>query len=128
MSRVDIGAVAEYAFAAQALARGLTPNWPSVETQPYDMICAAPDGLYKVQVKGSQTKGPVIRINVRKKAGGRHTGAYAHTDFDLLAVHLFEYDLWYIIPIDKVKADMRIRPADPACKWHRFKEAWTLLK
>jgi hypothetical protein len=127
MDKIDLGAVAEYAFASELLARGITPNWPSTETKAYDMIADTPSGsLHKCQVKGTKGRGPKIRMNIRRRSdGGR---GYSPDEVDLIAIRLFEYDLWYLIPTDKIMKDMVIRPADPSCKWHRFKAAWHLLK
>jgi hypothetical protein len=128
MSIIDLGAVAEYDFASQLLARGIIPAWPSTETQPYDMIAICEKGLHKVQVKGTNHRGPTVRAHVAMRAGKGKSRAYTKADIDFVVIKLFEYDLYYIIPVEKIVKDMRIKPADPACKWQRFKNAWSLLK
>lgn len=128
MSNIDVGAVAEYAAASELLARGITPCWPSVETQPFDILAVTAKNQYRVQVKGSQHKGPTVRVHVAKRAGKGKDRAYTKEDIDFVVIRLFEYDLYYIIPVERAVKDMRLKPADPACKWHRYKGAWSLLK
>lgn len=128
MSRVDIGAVAEYSTASELLARGIVPAWPSVETQPYDMIAITDKRRHRVQVKGCLHKGPKVRVCVAMRNGKNGIKAYTKNDIDFVIIRLFEFDLYYIIPVEKVMKDMLIKPANQDCRWQKYKENWALLK
>lgn len=128
MSRVDVGAVAEYSVASELLARGIVPAWPSVETQPYDMIGIADRRLYRIQVKGVMHKGPSVRASVAMRNGKGKLRAYTKQDVDFIIIRLFEFGLHYVIPVEKCQKDMRIKPGSPDCRWNKYKENWSLLK
>lgn len=93
------------------------------------MIADAEKGLYRIQVKGTQSKGPKVRMCIQRRQGkANRPRGYNVEEVDFIVIHLFEYALWYIVPVDKIIKDIVIKPEDPACRWHRYKNAWHLLK
>lgn len=131
MPKPDIGAASEYAFAAEMLARGYVPAWPSVETQPYDMVVDTGKNLWKVQVKGSnkttyKTKG-FIDFHFRKRVGKR-TRTYNKKDIDFIVFHIHGTQHWYLFPVEEVLVWVRLHPNDDECKYNKYLDAWALLE
>lgn len=124
---IDHGAVSEYAFASELLARGITPCWPSVETQPYDMVADTGSARYRVQVKSTRKPGPVIDCTFMKSASKRGKKRYSKDDVDFIVLHVVAYQTWYIFPIDDVETGVRLRPGSESCKYRIYHEAWNLL-
>ena len=76
---IDIGAVSEHRFAAELLARGAMPSWPSSQQQPYDLIVDVPSGRYRVQVKGTESKLSTIEFKFRCRDGNDQVPVRAKT-------------------------------------------------
>lgn len=126
-TRINWGSVAEYHCAAELLKQGFNPCWPSVDTQPYDMIVDTVKGPRRVQVKSSVQDGATIQANFKMKSGATERG-YTLADCDYIVMYLFAYKLWYIFPVGKVGRAVRLKPANPNCRWEKYKEAWHLIK
>ena len=126
MIHIDKGAVAEYHFAAELLDRGITPNWPSTESRPYDIIADTGLARYRVQVKGTVKSGSIIDVQFTMKTGKKKR-RYSKDEVDFIALHVFENKSWYIFPIDDVESAVRIRPGNPQCKNKIYLEAWHLI-
>lgn len=125
-SKVDVGASAEYLFASECLSKGLIPSWPSTEAMPYDMIIDTGIRRLRVQIKGTIKSTGIVDIQLMMRRGPVHR-RYTKKDIDFVAVHLFESDLWYIFPVAKVGASVRLRPDDVWCKNRQFRNAWHLI-
>lgn len=122
----DVGASAEYFFAAELLSRGIIPCWPSTESMPYDMIIDTGRNRYRVQVKGTKNISSIVDIGLTARKG-KETRAYTQKDVDFIVVYLFHYKTWYIFPIKDVGRAPRLKPGDPWCKNLKFRDAWHLL-
>lgn len=118
--------MAEYRFASELLARSITPCWPSTETKPYDMIADTGASRHRVQVKGTTRTGSVIDVQFMARIGKKKR-RYTKQEIDFIVLYIFEFDTWYIFPIDDVETGVRIRPGDPRCKYRIYQEAWNLL-
>jgi hypothetical protein len=125
MPRVDKGKLAEHAFAVALLERGITPNWPSVETEPYDLIASVSTALTRIQVKGTEQVRPQLRLST--STSGKLV-RYTKQDVDIVAIWIRPLDMWYLVPIEEIKGQsISIRPELTSCKWKKYQEAWHLL-
>lgn len=125
MQGVDNGKLAEYTLAVELLARGITPNWPSVETEPYDLITCIGSKIHRIQVKGTENENPVLRISTIKKG---KLSRYTADDIDYFAIWIRPLDYWYFIPVEDLKAKtIKIYPLRSTCRWNKYQEAWHLL-
>lgn len=126
MIRIDHGKVAEYAFASELLARGVTPNWPSSQNLPYDMIADTGSARHRVQVKGTIKSGQVIDVQFMCQ-DGKKKRRYRKDEVDFIALHIRAFETWYIFPVDDIETGARIKPGDETCKYNIYREAWNLL-
>lgn len=126
---IDTGKTAEYLFAAEVLGRGLVPFWPSTAMGAIDLVVCNEARATRIQVKASMTSdNNSYKVGTKMKENGR-VRAYTSTDVDIIAVHLFDLEVWYLIPIRSVKGmGIYIRPEDPKCPYAKYKEAWALLR
>lgn len=126
MLKPDIGAAAEYRFAAEMLSRGIVPSWPSVETQPYDMIIDLGASRRRIQIKGTEQEGPQVTFQFRRR-DGKKTKTYTAKEVDFIVLYLYSKDLWYIFPVKETRSTMIIKPEDLWCKYRKYRNAWKLL-
>lgn len=127
MAYIDKGKQAEYLLASELLGLGMTPCWPSCESQPFDLICASDSKTCRIQVKGSVMKGKSIPVRLKLQDGGK-IRRYTSKDVDYIAVYLYEYDEWYILPIEEIhKTSVSLRPGSEKCRWAAYRNAWHLL-
>lgn len=122
----DVGATAEYLFASECLSRGLLPNWPSADSAAYDMVVDTGKKLQRIQVKGTEKSTEVVEFVFSMKDHGK-TRHYTKKDVDFIVLYLFANAVWYILPIEKAKRTIRIRPNDIWCKCREFRNAWHLI-
>lgn len=116
-------------FAAELLKRKIMVSWPSSQMMPYDLVAELPERMVRIQVKGTQKKGETINFQVMKEGPKRSKQRYEESDFDFIVVHTFQHGLWYVIPVKEFGlTSLTIKPTNPKCKWHAYKEAWHLLK
>ncbi len=123
----DSGSVAEYRFAAEALARNLLPCWPSSNMYPYDMILDTGWKRHRIQVKSSSKKTARIKVEFRM-INGRSTRKYTPEDVDFIVLYLSHYDIWYLLPISEARVTLTVHPEDSSCKNHKYIDAWHLLE
>lgn len=128
MAAIDIGAVAEHLCAAELMSRGFMTNWPSSQQHPYDLIADNGTECHRIQVKGTKKRGDHIDFQFMRHAGHRQKKRYGSEDADFVILHLFEYDAWYVFPIEMCKTGVRIKPGSAICKHNKYLEAWDLLK
>lgn len=125
---VDTGKVGEYRFAAELLDRNWVPLWPSTEMFPYDVVADTGEQRHRVQVKASKKKASSVTFDLRMKAGKRRR-KYTKRDTDFIALYVFEYDAWYILPVEDINStEITVNPGIPGCKWTKYLGAWDLLK
>lgn len=93
----------------------------------FDVITAYNGKLLKVQIKSTSYK---------EKNGYRTSGAYGSTSkksytkdhCDIIAVHIADLNVWYLIPIEEVKSKtIIIYPEKLNHKYSKYKSAWHLL-
>lgn len=124
---ISTAKVAEYRLAAELLARGAVPLWPSSPELPYDIVVASRSRAIRIQVKGTEQTGKQVRVQTKMKDRGSER-RYTKADIDILAVYLVAYDAWYFIPVEKVSArGITIRPGDKRCRWERYAKAWAYV-
>lgn len=120
--------MAEYAFAAQVLARNLNACWPSSQTWPFDLVVACASRTHRVQIKATDGPGPAFQVSTKRKLRGKEI-AYTSKEIDLIAVYLARRELWYILPVQAVRGTgIYLRPENPKCPYAKYKEAWSLLE
>lgn len=127
MANIDIGAACEHRFAAELLERGVMTNWPSSQQHPYDMIADTGDSQWKIQVKGTRALGRSVDFKFRMRSGKGHRRKYTRKEIDFLVLYVFNYDAWYIFPVEEVGIGVTVKPGQPGCKYQKYLEAWHLI-
>lgn len=122
------GFIYEAKFNVEALTRRFNVLSPTT-VQPYDVIVECPQGMVKVQVKGTlmgEGRGNCVTSKI-KTCEIKRTPDFTKL-YDVLAVYLGYFDVWYIIPSEAIKARV-IRfypePKREISKWERYKENWS---
>lgn len=125
---IDIGAVCEHKFAAEALLRGQMISWPSSQMHPYDVILDSGKARHRIQVKGTEKKSNKVAFQFRMISGRGTRRRYTKSDTDFIVLHLLHYDLWYIFPVEEVRTGVTICPTNPSCRYAKYAGAWDLLE
>ena len=124
------GILAELIFDTEATRRGLKVLKPLLELK-YDRMIEWRGRTFRVQVK-STSKPEKNRQGyaVRSCWGGTKKRRYSTKMVDILAVYIVPLDLWYMIPMRKVKAKtIRIFPRTPnKGQFSSYEGAWALFK
>jgi len=153
VSRKVLGEQAECAFVAVAMRRGLIVSKPYGDSAPYDFIVQRrqtsdlrrqhktradrrgrrgkqrPQArLWRVQVKSTSTFNRWYNYQISSSHCG---GPYRPDEIDFLAAWVPPLDVWYIIPIQEIKAasTASLFPHVPHSrgKYERYREAWEQL-
>lgn len=124
---ISTSKVAEYKLAAGLLERGLLPLWPSTAECSFDLAVASATRILRVQVKGTDSVGPVVQVTTQMKQGSRRV-RYTKKDVDVMAIYVTAEDLWYFIPVKSTHPmTTRIKPFSTKCRWSRYRNAWRIL-
>jgi hypothetical protein len=127
------GSQYEAAFIAQALKRGLDISESYGDYMPYDVVVHNTDGRFiRVQVKGTNSridKRPGYKICA---AGGNvNKVALSPEQVDVLAAYVEPEDMWYLIPVVKLKGNISVY-LNPNTKvngrYEVWKEAWNVFQ
>jgi hypothetical protein len=126
MARIDAGKIAEYQCATELLKRGITPSWPSVETEPFDIIASVGQRFARLQVKSSGQARPALRLAT--KTDGLQE-AYTKEHIDYIILWAVKADEWFIIPVEEITTkNIYINTKSKKCPWNKYKNAWHLIK
>jgi len=111
---------------ARAAEQGLHLNKPWGDMTHYDFVVGHGGHLMRVQVKSTtRVQDGGYCCNLRSA-----TGPYVGDLFDVFAILVIPEDVWYIIPVDKIRGQsgVMLRPQLSRAKYGRYKEAWDLLR
>lgn len=120
------GEWAELRFMARAAELGLQVTKPWGETARYDFAVEHAGRFVRVQVKSTMFRsGRGYSCTVRGSQG-----PYERDQFEFLAAYLIPEDIWYIIPAEifQGQGSIALYPRLERAKYHRYKEAWELLR
>ena len=122
------GSIAENKFKVIALSLEIPIYEPVVDICGADFIIKKGDNFVKIQVKSTLKKNlnrNTYKINIKR---GATAYDYSKGDYDLLAIYIFELDIWYFIPFDAVNVScIRVNPIKESCKWYQYKENYSYL-
>lgn len=128
------GDSSELAFALGAKHRGIHLNKPLGGDCPYDYVTDAGDGkLIRVQVKSTQVKETGkdnYRVNATCRADGKKR-KYSKHEADVIALHVVTKNIFYFIPLDKVKGQtIRVYPDKGLDKgsFESYRDNWNVLR
>ena len=127
------GSQYEAAFIAQALKRGLDILESYGDYMPYDIVVHNTDGRFiRVQVKGTNSqidKRPGYKIFAA--CGNANRVALSPAKVDVLAAYVEPEDMWYLIPVVKLKGNISVY-LNPNTKnngrYEVWKEAWNVFQ
>ena len=113
------GNLAEIKFLLLCTEKGYIVSKPIMDGCNYDFIVDRSGVVSRVQVKSTNCFAPqgncyVLNINHGNKSGKR----YSKNSVDEIAVYVFDYDAWYLIPVvgDNFTTYMRVSPNNPLSK------------
>jgi len=121
------GEWAEMRFMAEAAENVLEVTKPFGDSAHYDFAVEHDGKFARVQVKstvarcGRRGYGCTVRGS---------QGPYGRNAFDYAAVYLILEDVWYIIPIKKIRGKWAVAlyPSLSTAKYEPYREAWHLLR
>tara|TARA_R100000005_G_scaffold89885_1_gene60821 strand:- start:619 stop:1056 length:438 start_codon:yes stop_codon:yes gene_type:complete len=141
-STKEAGTLYEQLFIVESLRRGLQPHTPVGDFLPHDLVVYGSNGIcYRVQIKGTSTE---ARHSKRPNQRGRYriTAAYGSksktlidcNQTDILACYVAPWDLWYIIPCEKVRSvcvwlypDPQIKKRKRTGTYEQYKNNWDIF-
>lgn len=127
----EIGELSELRFLAEAYSRGFVVSKPFGDNAAYDFIIDFNGKLSRVQCKSTATldeRGRFIIYTVHGRMGDQ---VYSIASVDFLACYVFQFNAWYLIPINEVSTKtIRLYPHKTVkrAKFERFLEAWNLFE
>jgi len=125
-----LGHESELAFLLKASRHGFDVLKPFTESTAYDFVVNRGKKFHRVQVKSTHMlQGHSYRIHAVR---GRHRRIrYTAHSIDFLCIYIAPEDVWYIIPIRKVRRRcLLFKPHAPhkLNLWEPYREAWHLLQ
>jgi len=121
------GEWAELRFMARAAEHGLCIAKPWGDMARYDFAVEHNGRFLRVQVKCTVHKrGDSYRCHVT----GNGAVLYRRDELDFIAAYVADADVWYIIPIEATRGQVRIQlsPNRKQSRYERYREAWHLLR
>ena len=106
MSKI-IGEKAEALFLAECINKDLIVSRPFGDNAPYDFVVDVDGKLVKVQVKSTTIFSECRKYRITCGHGSTTNNKkepYSKKEVDFIAVYVFDYDAWYLIPIKKIKS------------------------
>ena len=111
----------------EAYKRGLRIFEPQGAAHRFDILIQGAKGYRRVQIKGTTQKRCVrilCGVGAKRKLN--------REAYDILALYSETYDIWYIIPSEKiVSSSVSIYPMYPQGEgpgyYEKYREQWTLL-
>jgi PD-(D/E)XK endonuclease len=123
------GEVSELAFFYKAASLGFGVAKPWGDSERYDFILDSGQRLWRVQVK-SGCHHHNRYYDLSAKCGNRARSQYTSREIDIFVAYLVPIDVWYVIPVDKIKKkSLLFYPYGGARCGHyeRYREAWSLM-
>jgi hypothetical protein len=121
---------AEAQFLARATQHGFAVAKPWSDQSRYDFIVDCPGHISRVQVKSTIFKPADGAYRCMVKTPNR-LQQYTPDQIDAFALYVVPADLFYIIPVGELAHAhhaVALRPHNLRSKYHRFEEAWHLLR
>jgi hypothetical protein len=119
----------ELLFMTRAAGHGFSVSKPWGDSTRYDVSVESEGRFWRVQVKStSSLRGARGFICTLKRTGIRY---YRLEEVDFFAIYVLPEDVWYILParvVLRLVSNIRLAPRDKAQKYHRYIEAWGLLR
>lgn len=127
------GEQVELQFVLKAVSLGFGVARPYGDTQAYDVIVESEKRLWRVQVKSTDCRyrGGYALAATHSRQSARQP--YEESEIDLLAGYVIPEDLWYLIPVKKVRGHRlaylfpRGLVTGDQAKFEAYREAWDLL-
>ena len=123
------GEVSELAFFYKAASLGFGVAKPWGDSERYDFILDSGQRLWRVQVKsGCHHRNRYYDLH--GKCGNREQTQYTSQDIDIFVAYLVPIDLWYVIPVEKIKKkNLLLYPygGDRCGHYEQYREAWSLM-
>jgi len=126
-----LGEVSELAFCHKAAGLGFGVAKPWGESEPYDFILDSGHRLWRVQVKSAChhfNRRYDVHAEHCNYAGGK--AVYTSADIDILVASLIPINLWYVIPVEKLRRKaLYFYPYGGARHgyYEAYREAWSLM-
>ena len=122
--------MAEAAFLAKASSLGFGVAKPWGDSESYDFILDSGERFWRVQVKSSHvdTEGQGYSFNL---GHGRVRHPYTVDEIDVLAAYIVRENVWYVLPVEAVFHQLRIRLGHPRSQritnYDKYREGWGLM-
>lgn len=123
----DRGHIAGLKLAVQLESRGYIALWPEGDNRCFDLVVLSRRNKFsRIQVKSCWKKDDRGRYGFVVKRGTNHSKTYTPKDIDVMALHAFDGDAWYFIPVAEIK-DLDSIHIGPNSKWTKFKDNWEVF-
>jgi PD-(D/E)XK endonuclease len=123
------GEVSELAFFYKAASLGFGVAKPWGDSERYDFILDSGQRLWRVQVKsGCHHRKRCYDLHGR--CGNQEKTQYTSQEIDIFVAYLVPIDVWYVIPVEKIKKrNLLFFPYGGARRgrYEAYREAWSLM-
>jgi len=123
------GEVAETAFLVKAVSLGFRVAKPWGDSERYDFLVDAGEGLRRVQVKSSYRLGDDGGYSFRLH--GHSLEVYAGAEIDALVAYVVPEGAWYVFPVKvfEKRRSVKLYPGSrrKRSKFEKYREAWWVL-
>jgi len=123
------GEVSELAFFYKAASLGFGVAKPWGDSERYDFIVDSGQRLWRVQVK-SGSYHHNRRYGLHGMCGNRGQTLYTPGEIDILAAYLIPIDVWYIIPVEKIRNKWLLffpYGGDRCGHYEEYRGAWDVM-
>src|ERR1700674_302054 len=123
------GEVSELAFFYKAAGLGFGVAKPWGDSERYDFILDSGQRLWRVQVK-SGCHHHNRYYDLHASCGNAQKTMYTSEDIDIFVSYLVPIDVWYVIPVEKIKRKIMLffpYGGDRCGHYEQYREAWSLM-
>lgn len=126
------GEITEVSFCLKVLSLGHKIALPYGDSSKYDVIVDTGRNLYRVQIKSTRIlEKSYCHSRYRITVGhGRTNKKYSDKECDLVAMHVYPLDIWYIMPINDVSStSIGLYPHidNSRGKYETYREQWGIF-
>lgn len=121
------GEIAESLFYSEVLVHGLVPLISCGENLPFDIVVYSREThkFFKAQVKSTRSKAGRAKWTVG--CGSRVKRSYSTADVDIIALHDFTENAWYLIPAAELNGARSVTISARQTKFAGYRDGWSLL-
>ena len=117
----------------KAASLGLALAKPWGEGERFDFIATVENVCWRIQVKSVLAKSRLrhhYRVRIGSRRNGKQHRLYSAAEIDFLVTYIFQEDVWYVLPADKVenRKVLCLRPGSKRSRYEQYREAWKLMK